>query len=744
MGSPMRNARLHRLLVSAPFVVLALFASLLLQVTSTATAHAQACPGSKPGKYKVKIDSAPQGAAVYLGGKHCPAVGATPWNGALNAGDVTVIVEAPGYEPATRAFKVGRVRQVQELFVPLTRRPQIEIRADADPNLVGALVSLDGQPQGQIQGPLVIQTTAGRHLIEIKKDGFETLTQWVDLTSQPSIVLTPTIKENAKPKYGTIVVEADVQDAEVFIDGNRHPDNTPAVINNVIEGIHVVEVKKAPGPPWRQTVQVTANQQTKVRAELAPLLHGGVGVVRVLSDAPGARAIIDGIDMGPVPVDIKDVKAGDHIIQVKAPGFQTGEKKVSVAAGGSQIVKFDLNPEVASDQGTLKVVSTVPDAEVIVDGAIVGKVPQEVRVSAGEHPVMVRLPGYKAFEQKVRVESGQTVTVTADLRGVGRLRVLSNPTSARVLINGLPARDKDGRETTPLDLEVETGQTVVRIEMPGFQAFEQTLEIRGGETETLSRELMVAGKSEAELLDEQRGLSSFGARTLPRGRSTVDFDAGYPYFLNGRITVGAGMVAEKFGFDATVALRTMLSRTELGLGGRMMVADANPFSAALFSNVWFGGTIFDDSQRNGLTFEAGVLASLTALSNVTVTGRAYVQLWTDRHCPELSASATNGFDGEPTNTCAQYRDGTLDADDRMRVDELTGTTGDGLFGRESGARFLMSIIGEIALEQRWNLYFIFESAPFQNERALFTNLFSGLLPSTDYVLYGRAGLSYKF
>ena len=44
-----------------------------------------------------------------------------------------------------------------------------------------------------------------------------------------------------------------------------------------------------------------------------------------------------------------------------------------------------------------------------IDGAAVGKVPQEKRVAAGEHPVVVRLDGFKQFEQKVRVEAGQTV-----------------------------------------------------------------------------------------------------------------------------------------------------------------------------------------------------------------------------------------------------------------------------------------------------------------------------------------------
>jgi hypothetical protein len=723
----MRIARLRLLL--APLAVL------LAVVFSSGTAHAQACP-SATGKYKVKIDSAPQGATIYLGSKQCPPVGVTPWSGSLGRGDFTVILEAPGYEAAQRPFKVAAVRKLQELFVPLIKKPQLEIRADADPNLIGATVTVDGQPAGVISGPLVIPTTPARHLVEIKKEGYQPLSQWVDLTTNPTLVLTPMLVAIPKARYGTIVVEADVSDAEVYIDGNRHPDTTPAVISNVVEGVHVVEVKKPPAPPWRSTVTVEANKQTKVRAEIAPLMHGGVGVVRVLSDAPGARAFLDGIDMGPVPVDIKDVKAGEHIVEVKAAGFQTGEKKVTVRAGQSEIVKFDLNQ--SADQGTIKIVSTVPEAEVFIDGAAVGKVPQEKLVSVGDHPVVVRLPGYKQFEQMVRVSAGQSITVSAELKAVGRLRILSTPPGASVLINGIPV----GK--TPFDDEIEVGDSVIRLEYPGFQAFEQTLAIEGGKTQTMSRELAIAGKSESELADEQKGLSSFGARTLPRGRSTVDFDAGYPHFLGGRITVGAGMIAKRFGFDATVGVRLAPERQELGIGARMMVADANPFSAALFSNFWWGSMLLDDSARNGVTFEGGAIASLTALSNVTISGRAYLQLWSDRHCPELLGGRT--FEAtDPTEICEKFRDPSmLTPQERARAEKLTGATGDEIFGRDNGARFMLSVIAEIAVRQRWTMYGILEGAPFQGERALFTGMFSSVMLDQDAVIYARAGLSYKF
>ncbi|MBA2539996.1 MAG: PEGA domain-containing protein [Deltaproteobacteria bacterium] len=725
-------------------LLLPLFA---LFASERAEAQPAGCPNAKAQRtqYAVKIDSVPVGAAIFVDGKQCGSLGSTPWTGKLNPGTITVIFEKDGYKPFTKSITVARVRKQQDFSVALEPQPRIEVNANADKNVVGATVTVDGVPAGTVQGPLIILTTAARHLLEIKKENFETISQWIDLTTTASQVLTPVLKEIKK--FGSITVDADVPDAEIYIDQNRHPDNTPATIEKVPEGVHVIEVRKN-GQSWTKPVTVKEGTPVKIRAELT----AGVGVIRVMSDTAGARAFIDSIDKGPVPVDIKDIKAGEHIIQIKAPGFKTHEEIVAVTPGSSKTVKKELDADVPADSGTLKIVSTVPDATAFVDSVAVGT-GIEVRKPAGEYLVQVRKPGYKQFEQKVKVESGKPTVITADLKMVGKLRILSNPAGANVMINGFSV----GK--TPIETDVETGDTILRIEMPGFNAYEETIKVEGGDkTQTISRELAVAGKSESELENEQKGLSSFGARTLPRGRSTVDIDAGYPYFLNARITVGAGRIAKRFGFDATVAIRTMLARTELGLGGRMMLSNNDPFSAGVFSSLFYGSKLFDDSQRSGVTWDVGATASLTALSNVTISGRAYFEFWSDRHCPALDPGMTNGFEGtDPTDTCVGYKARQIDgmdpadfsADDANRVNKLTGVDPnkpEDLYGRDNGARFLLSIAAEIAVQQRWNIYGIIEGAPFQgkDERALFTSLFSGPMATNDFLIYARFGLTYKF
>ena len=105
----------------------------------------------------------------------------------------------------------------------------------------------------------------------------------------------------------------------------------------------------------------------------------------------------------------------------------------------------------------------------------------------------------------------------------------------------------------------------------------------------------------------------------------------------------------------------------------------------------------------------------------------------------------NGFEGtDPIQVCTELKNNTISDTDRARVRRLLGNDATG-FDRENGARFLLSIIGEIAIEQQFSVFLILEGAPFQQaERALFTSLFSGSMADRDYRIYGHAGVTLKF
>jgi hypothetical protein len=65
-------------------------------------------------------------------------------------------------------------------------------------------------------------------------------------------------------------------------------------------------------------------------------------------------------------------------------------------------------------QAQLQVTSTPDSADIEIDGSFVGNTPSNVGVSAGQHDIAVKKPGFRPWERKIAVSSGQ-VNVNAVL-----------------------------------------------------------------------------------------------------------------------------------------------------------------------------------------------------------------------------------------------------------------------------------------------------------------------------------------
>src|SRR5687768_16849672 len=83
-------------------------ALLLGFLSAPARAQTQPLPLRKGTKYKVKIDSSPQQAAVYIDNKQYGIQGYTPITIKLPKGPYKVIVELPGWKPMEREITVKR------------------------------------------------------------------------------------------------------------------------------------------------------------------------------------------------------------------------------------------------------------------------------------------------------------------------------------------------------------------------------------------------------------------------------------------------------------------------------------------------------------------------------------------------------------------------------------------------------------------------------------------------------------
>lgn len=166
--------------------------------------------------------------------------------------------------------------------------------------------------------------------------------------------------------------------------------------------------------------------------------------------------------------------------------------------------------ELAKATGTLSIRVGEPGAAVSVDGKAIGNspVPALMRVLSGQRVVKVRKPGFVDFDKTVDVGPDAKVVLDVELQKAsttGKIRVVEQTgQELRVLLDGLDVG------ATPYEAEIAPGSHEVAGTSSTLSAVAQNVEIRAGETATVT---LVAESRMAKL-----------EVTLPDGQGTVIVD----------------------------------------------------------------------------------------------------------------------------------------------------------------------------------------------------------------------------
>jgi hypothetical protein len=153
-----------------------------------------------------------------------------------------------------------------------------------------------------------------------------------------------------------------------------------------------------------------------------------------------------------------------------APAPVTEDDLVPLAPAGKTELLVKLNGDI---QG----------AKLFIDNKEVGTLPMSAQpVSAGDHAVLVKRPGFAAFTKKVVVAANKTVEVKVDLKAsMGVLSITSEPSGAQVFIAGRAVG------YTPLqDFEVAPGNVTVVAKKDGYNDAQSQLTARAGQDSNVS------------------------------------------------------------------------------------------------------------------------------------------------------------------------------------------------------------------------------------------------------------------
>ena len=141
---------------------------------------------------------------------------------------------------------------------------------------------------------------------------------------------------------GSISVTSDPPGASVEMDGEV-VGTTPVVIPGVPVGENVeISITLAGYQEFEEKVRLReADQMLPLHAGLSPDV--GTGVVLVVTEPPGARIEIDGVDAGrKTPVRLEDVDGGKHSVSVLLDGYAAVHKIVAVRPGETSELELKL------------------------------------------------------------------------------------------------------------------------------------------------------------------------------------------------------------------------------------------------------------------------------------------------------------------------------------------------------------------------------------------------------------------
>ncbi len=201
---------------------------------------------------------------------------------------------------------------------------------------------------------------------------------------------------------GVITITIQEPGAKATIDGKdvgTTPVQKPVRVNM---GTHAVSITKDGFEPIAKQVDIKGHDSATVDGPLQKeILTGHVNVTATPAD-PTAKVLVDGKEVGPAPWS-GDLDPGVHQIEVRGEKTTGTAKPLEVAKKGT----YDVAVEVHEQQGTLTVNTNVPDAEISVDGKVVGKGVWEGPLPVGQHELSVAMQGYLPFKKPLLVHDGE-------------------------------------------------------------------------------------------------------------------------------------------------------------------------------------------------------------------------------------------------------------------------------------------------------------------------------------------------
>ena len=157
-------------------------------------------------------------------------------------------------------------------------------------------------------------------------------------------------------------------------------------------GSYILECRQEGFRTSTQQITVEPGAAKDYVVNLTPI----TGLISVASNPAGATVLIDGVEMGTTPCNIKNVLTGTRKLTVTKPGYNPTITEVYVEEG--KMSKMNI---VLDDVLQVSVGSNPSGAQLFIDGEYKQLTPFSANITPGNHLVELKHNGYKTYKENV-------------------------------------------------------------------------------------------------------------------------------------------------------------------------------------------------------------------------------------------------------------------------------------------------------------------------------------------------------
>lgn len=274
---------------------------------------------------RLRIDTGAVAASLVVDGH---ALGTSPAELTLAAGEHVVQVGAPHYVSVARAVTVTGLGQLQALSIRL--EPNFA-RLTFSSVPAGATVSVDGAALGRT--PLEADVDAGRRALSLSMPGYSSWQSMLAVRAGEAQSVGPV---TLGVPDGTLAIDTDPPGAEISIAG-AHRGHAPLTLQLPSTVMHDVLVTRPGYADGTRRVHVEAGRTAHLAIALLPRL----GSVVIAGEPADAELLVDGRSAGAAAQRL-ELPSAPHRLEVRKAGMQSYRVEVTPHPGAVQTVRYAL------------------------------------------------------------------------------------------------------------------------------------------------------------------------------------------------------------------------------------------------------------------------------------------------------------------------------------------------------------------------------------------------------------------